>query len=1101
MDDESSRDTTQVLERCITAAERGDTRTIDEACRAHPDLADDIHATVAAVRALAPPQESAAIRRIDRFEIVRELGHGGAGTVFLAHDPELRRDVALKVIAAVPTPLMLERFRRETQAVARLRHPNIVAIHEARQSEHGALYFVMDFIDGASLETRLGGLAGRDPRTLKFQDLVPQGRTGSSDSYVTSIIRIAITIADALDHAHRAGLVHRDVKPGNILLDERSGPHLVDFGLAIAPETPALTRTGFAAGTTAYMAPEQIEGDREAIGPRTDVYALGVTLYRCLTLRAPFQGATTHQLEDRIRRTEPIALRALNPQVSRDVQTIVLKAMEKSPARRYASAAELGSDLRAVLDGRPIRGRPAGPIRVAAKWVRRKPLHASAVVAVPLIACIAVTWDLLQTRWQGDRAYERFRELSSNLASSQSSSGAQLASLTGFASHLERGEIAASAAARKKLEDAAEEELQRADTAYGRTLSATKWLGSINDGLRGHIIAVELQLARLAHDRGDSVREAQFRDQVRSVSAGRPELEGMIRGRVTLKISSPQAEVHLFRYVEYSVERPGEIPRVVPAPVDRSGNRLPHASDSALPGDPCLVITRIEPSGIADANGLRVGDVVLRIGRHELREPSTFVLSVAPHSPAEAAGVHVFDVVRSVNRKRIASIWDWETVPWLDTDRTGNDETSQQIACEVDPADGDGIAIQASFPASTPTPRIRTLVFPTRAWTDARDCEPGWEDRNLESVLGVEVGSAASLMSNAACSTVELSVLRSGVPQQIVLKPGERLGATVELTACPLVCASGNLIAPDVDGERQFELESGSYLAVVDARDSRRLRCPFTVHPGDSVTVAPQESSLPTGPAGFVWVPRCRFIAQGDPFVSFPEPQRVTEAGGIYVGRYEVTMDEWLEFMTENAGSDGRNCDGIDLTPRWPSGAVWGARLDPAKGRFCDVQVTRESPVVGVPELALGPFLAWKNRGAESREEPWFYRLPTPDEWELAARGADARVFPWGDRFDFSLCNSYFARDQGQVKLGMLEPVGSFATDESPFGLRDMAGSATEYNAKPFTTALPDWWPFRGGSWVGTDHRAFRAASRIASVADSPDRGLRLVAEIRQGRR
>jgi hypothetical protein len=379
---------------------------------------------------------------IHQYRIVRELGRGGVGVVYEAYDTHLDRSVAVKVLAVhAATRQELQRFRREALALARARHPHVTSIHDVGMTHQGRPYFVMDLIRGASLDERLKAIDAQDPKTLRRADLLPDaGRLehlnievrlrvvdgdgsppmGAADpaggtapghaalglaggagglatdhaagrgaahasshaaglnAYVAAIVRIGAKLADALDHAHQAGVVHRDVKPGNILIDADGQPHLVDFGLAFGVGKETVTRTTALHGTPLYMSPEQIHGDRTAIGPRTDVYALGVTLYHGLALRPPFQGDSAGVLFSRIEHGHPPSLRALNGAVPGTLQAVIMKAMERRPDRRYVSAAALRDDLQAVLDGRPVQARPPGPWRRAGDWLVRHP----AVVAL-----------------------------------------------------------------------------------------------------------------------------------------------------------------------------------------------------------------------------------------------------------------------------------------------------------------------------------------------------------------------------------------------------------------------------------------------------------------------------------------------------------------------------------------------------------------------------------------------------------------------------------------------------------------------------------------------------------------------------------------------
>ncbi|MBI3268815.1 MAG: protein kinase [Planctomycetes bacterium] len=279
-----------------------------------------------------------------RHLLLQELGRGGMGVVWRAWDPELRRDVALKQVRA-EGPLaaaQVERFQREARLAAQLRHPHIVAVHEVGIAE-GLPYFTADFIPGEPLAARM-------ERPLA--------------------VRLAITwvraVADALQYAHGRGVVHRDVKPGNILIDREDRPWLVDFGLAkevrLGGEETAraapLTQSGALLGTPAYMSPEQARGRAADIGPAGDQFSLGATLYHLLTGRPPFEGETLYELLDAIARLEPVPPRARNSRLHRDLETICLRALQKEPERRYATVGEFAADLGRYLDGEAILARP-----------------------------------------------------------------------------------------------------------------------------------------------------------------------------------------------------------------------------------------------------------------------------------------------------------------------------------------------------------------------------------------------------------------------------------------------------------------------------------------------------------------------------------------------------------------------------------------------------------------------------------------------------------------------------------------------------------------------------------------------------------------------
>ncbi|MEZ6189172.1 MAG: tetratricopeptide repeat protein [Planctomycetota bacterium] len=303
------------------------------------------------------------------YDILGEIARGGMGIVYRARQRSLKRIVALKVLkeGENASERQVRRFRRETEAAAKLQHPNIVAVHEVGCHE-GFHYFTMDLIEGDPLDA-----------IVKRKEKMP----------VERVLHMIEEVARAIHYAHGKGIIHRDLKPANVLLDTDGHPKVTDFGLAKNLDHKSLlTRTGTVVGTPFYMPPEQARGD-VTIDQRADVYALGVILYELLTLKLPFHGETTMEVYHKILEDEPIPPRKHDSRIDRDVNTIVLKAMEKEVATRYPSALELAEDIQRYLNGDPIKARPLGPVgRLVKKAKKNKPLVL--VIAGTVLACSAI---------------------------------------------------------------------------------------------------------------------------------------------------------------------------------------------------------------------------------------------------------------------------------------------------------------------------------------------------------------------------------------------------------------------------------------------------------------------------------------------------------------------------------------------------------------------------------------------------------------------------------------------------------------------------------------------------------------------------------------
>jgi WD40 repeat protein len=316
-------------------------------------------------------------RSLGDFRTIREIGRGGMGVVYEAVQTSLNRRVALKILpmTSADDPRKLKRFQIEAQAAALLNHPHVVPVYLVG-AENGAHFYAMQFIEGRTLAEVIA----------EFRRAPDPERTGAYRASARFAAELGRQAAQALDYAHEQGIIHRDVKPSNLLIESSGWLWVADFGLARIAVEVDQTSTGMMMGTPRYMSPEQIAGARRVVDHRTDIYSLGATLYELITLRPAFDNIDHVQLMMKIARDEPRRPRAIDPTIPRDLETIILKAMAKDPSARYSTAGALADDLGRFLEHRPIRARRPGAVDRAAKWARR---HRPAVAVTAMFLLTA----------------------------------------------------------------------------------------------------------------------------------------------------------------------------------------------------------------------------------------------------------------------------------------------------------------------------------------------------------------------------------------------------------------------------------------------------------------------------------------------------------------------------------------------------------------------------------------------------------------------------------------------------------------------------------------------------------------------------------------
>lgn len=606
----------------LDACERGRVEPPELFLAGHPEAGAELRETLAALYAALRERDDAAqevpFDRLGGFRLLAPLDAGGMGRVFLAEQESLGRVVALKIVRPElgGSAEAAARFDREAHAVAQLRHENIVAVHAAG-ADGGVRWLAMELVPGRQLEDVLASVAaGHEPLPVRR---------------VTGWIA---ALARALEYAHGRGIVHRDVKPANVRIRADDRPLLLDFGVAhdMSPDAATLTRSF--AGSPAYAAPEQIRGG--AIDGRTDVYGLGVTLYQCLTGVVPFSADSVEGVFHRVLTEDPPPPRRLKRSVPRDLEVVAIKAMEKDPDDRYATAGALADDLEAILADRPIRARRPGPPARLAKWTRRHPGRAVALAAAALLLlAVTVGLPLASAAERRTRARAlladaraglvRYREARAAAEGLDLEVGRLERELHGrwFTPEEDRRLAANRAAVRASRRDR--------DEAFYRVLDELRRAEQLDPDLDG----TDVVRAGLFFEKWDEARRAGdrdgrllYRDLVR-----RFDPDGGIAkrfspaGSLTVLSDPPGATCHLFRLREIREMEPSGPPREVPVALGGGKPPLPY-------GAWALRVVR-------GAGDLGPGDLLLEVAGHPVEGTMFAVVAGAPRRIVSAGGTPV----------------------------------------------------------------------------------------------------------------------------------------------------------------------------------------------------------------------------------------------------------------------------------------------------------------------------------------------------------------------------------------------------------------------------------------------------------------------------
>jgi len=1121
-DEESPDSRARCIAEAMSAYARDGNAELERACALHPDLAEELRRSAAVLDLVLRARSRASLPSaadlapgsvITRFRIDAILGGGGMGKVLRARDLVLDRDVAIKVLTIpfVSPDEACERVQQEARLLAQVRHDHIVRVHEVGQTREGLPFLVMDLVDGIPLSEILARLQGRQPARLSAEALDWAGAWDARDprrggSYAEAVVRLLLPIADALAAAHAVGVIHRDIKPGNIMIDRTGRAHLVDFGIAREAASISMATLGQSAGTPSYMAPEQLSGSGlGAVTAATDVYALGITLYEALTLRRPFAGANPARVQVQILTEEPRRPRGCNPAISVDLETTCLSAIEKRPVDRYAGASELAADLRNLLELRPISRRPLGRLARLARHARRNPWPTAAAGALVLAAAAALiaAHTVSNSARKAGRIDALITETYSLLAANPPDAE-QVARAGGNIEELKRLDPQRSELTdfRLRLAQVRDEEF-----VIGCRDQATAALGQA-EALLGRCDPADLprvdalcRVARQAIDgptvqppdwtplieRANALRFAWLRaTSIFQPATGTSELEPLSADQAELLIdgSPAGASAYLFKYELEADLVPCGDPRLVPVPTritpeipDAAGVvrwEVEHVPTGVAPGTDVLVVESLETYSTAWRAGLRPGDLVLQVAGQPVDGrlvilPSAGADNPSTGGPDSVSDVRAFTPVATLHGRVLRDVLDLDIV-------TATTREGEVLQAEL----------WIPGVASGSSTRVITVV------RTAMGYEPG---------LGTLVQALERPLPGEG---VDLLVAAESGQRSIHLPASPAPEFALASTAYPLIFCEANRLGVLPLVPRG--LPPASYLIVLRAPGFEDLRLPVRLEPGQVATLRADLLPQGTTPRGFVHVPPGPFLA-GAPGRADAFPPEVHWLDGYWIGRTEVTVGEYVEFLNDAETltfvREEERMRTLRRVPRRivldrPSGAICAARWSQANERYV-ADGDPDRPIKDISCEDADAYCQWLGARPGS---PWRFRLPTELEWEKAARGADGRACPWGDRPEPAFCKSRplpfptdISSDIYDLTL-IYEPTGRSTRDESPFGVRDLAGNVLEWCTGVAPSGIPFRRPWRGGFAAGPgedDLLCFRRSEGYPDRVGEKD-GFRVIA-------
>jgi formylglycine-generating enzyme required for sulfatase activity/tRNA A-37 threonylcarbamoyl transferase component Bud32 len=1018
----------------------------------------------------APPDQTSRLfrsspRTVAGYVLLEQIGRGGMGVVYKARQEGLNRIVAIKTILAGADAGDddLERFRAEAEAVARLRHENIVQIYQVGTLDEGGTrvpFMALEYIDGGGLDKQIAGTPWA-PR--KAAELIE-------------------TLARAIHSAHQAEIVHRDLKPANVLLTASGTPKVTDFGLAKRLDADAgRTRSGSILGTPSYMAPEQARGDIGAIGPATDVYALGAILYELLTGRAPFKSPTVWDTVQQVIEQPPVPPTQFQGNAPRDLETICLKCLAKEPAHRYPSAAALADDVRLFLDGKAIHARPAGGMEKAWRWCRRNPWLASTAAAavIALISGTAISsYFAVRAGDNARMAADKAQQAEANAAVADANARQAEANAAAADENARRANRLAAYAARQR--DLSLESFNTLLTEVQERLADTPAMRQIRDRLvetavRGLDRLAEAGPVDVGADRGLAdarLRLAQSFERLGNSGAARKEYEAALAAFDAIARAQPGDLGATVLVAAVRSDLSGLIAVSDPAAA-RSHARAAAAALGPRPGSPAaravLATVCLRLGRFLQEDGDRVG------AERELRRGLTLREELSASTPDDVG-------------RRLAVLEAFQAIGELLTEpdvKAAGElfAKAEKIATELEKAHPTdrrvkvrvaALVLSYGIAAERAGSNVLASLLYVRAYRLQREVLTD-EPFNV----GVQFASVRSCQRLAELNfrTDDKELARDYAVTGVI-----RLGGV--LAADPT-----NPVYLRVARDLEWKLAdmSQKWSAWIGTRNHQRRALALTrqlaaadpkneaLHADEKrlqQQLAETETKVGKGTSSnsigidLVRVPAGTFRMGADEEVeaavaAFKEPKGlflpehpardVTISKELLFGATEVTRGQFRAFVDATGYRTDAEKDGRGVGDFNPAFGSQGRRLDDWRGAGF-TGLSDDQPVIGVSWNDANAFCEWL-----SKKEGRKYRLPSEAEWEYACRaGTKTRFWTGNDPESLAIganvpdksyreanLNTGYATLEARDGYAGIAPVGEFAAN--PFGLYDMHGNVWEW--------------------------------------------------------